>query len=190
MKELLKEYKKTLKQTRIELNRLEKGEAFNYAAPEEKYEFLKTVETDLRFVISWLEKGYQVDAHFRGIQRNDAYYVMRPYDPSIIERYVENRQAHHSFEYVEESYSSIEEMQEQKRIEFEDSLSKEKMVAIRKAKQVLSDFEMQVVLLSEQGRSVREIADMLSVNRMKVQRTKQKCKCVFEDILNSTVLIS
>ena len=77
-------------------------------------------------------------------------------------------------------------MQEQKRIEFEDSLSKEKLYAIRQAKKVLDEFEMQVVLLSEQGRSVREIGEMLGVSHMKIQRTKNKCREKFKEILLSS----
>lgn len=186
MKELLKEYKKTLKQTRNQIRDLENDAAFKYADPQALYEFLKAAQTDLQFAIAWIEKGYQPDAHYRGVQRNDAYYVMRPYDPSIIERYIENDQARGAYEFIEESYENVEEMQEQKRIEFEESLSKEKLCAIHKAKRILDDFEMQVVLLSEQGRSVREIAEMLGVSHMKIQRTKKTCRKKFEGILKET----
>lgn len=183
MKDLLQEYKKTLKETNRELNG--GWENRDLTDCEAYLNTLKSAKGDLEFVIKWLEKGYQPDAHFRGIQRNDAYYVMRSYDPSVIERYMENKQANEPFDYVEESYSSIEEMQEKKRVEFEDNLPPEKMTAIRKAKKELDDFEMQVVLLSEQGRTVREIADMLEVGHMKVQRTKTKCRAKFESILTA-----
>jgi len=179
----LQEYKKTLKATNRELNGGWKNRDLTDC--EAYLNTLKAAKSDLEFVIKWLEKGYQPDAHFRGIQRNDAYYVMRPHDPSIIERYMENKQANEPFDYVEESYSSIEEMQEKKRIEFEDNLPPEKMAAIRKAKKELDDFELQVVLLSEQGRSVREIADILEVCHMRVQRTKTKCRAKFEAILTA-----
>ena len=177
----MQEYKKTLKATNRELNGGWKER--NLTDYDAYLNTLKAAKSDLEFVIKWLEKGYQPNAHFRGIERNDAYYVMRPHDPSIIERYIENKQANKAFEYVEESYASVEEMQEQKRIAFEDALSSEKMAAIRKAKKELDEFEMQVVLLSEQGRSVREIGEMLDVNHMKVQRTKNKCRRKFEDIM-------
>ena len=60
------------------------------------------------------------------------------------------------------------------------------MAAIRKVKKELDDFELQVVLLSEQGRSVREIANMLDVSHMKVQRTKNRCRDKFETIVTAT----
>lgn len=183
LKKLLQEYKKSLKEVNRELNGGWKER--NLTDVEGYCRTFRAMKSDLEFVIKWLEKGYQPDAHYRGIERNDAYYVMRPHDPAILERYMENKQANAPFEFVEESYGSVEEMQERKRVEFEDSLSPEKMAAIRKAKKELDDFEMQVVLLSEQGRTVREIGAMLGVNHMKVQRTKNKCRAKFEAILTS-----
>lgn len=168
-----------------EIRNLENDGTFNYSDPQSYYALLKTAETDLRYVITWLKKGFQPDGHFRGVQRNDAYYVTRPYDPTIIERFMENKQANEAFEFVEKSYTSVEEMQESQRIEFEDSLAPEKMAAIRKAKKELDEFEMQIVLLSEQGRSSREIGEMLGINYKKVQRTKNKCRQKFEEIMQA-----
>lgn len=163
LKDLLQEYKKTLKATNRELNGGWKNRDLTDC--EAYLNTLKAAKSDLEFVVKWLEKGYQPDAHFRGIQRNDAYYVMRSYDPSIIERYIENKQANEPYEDFEKVFECLEDKEEYERICFEDALTWEEAKLFEQAKSVLRNDEKELLILLIQGESQEQIAKYMGVSR-------------------------
>lgn len=143
------------------------------------YEILKDVASDLRFAISWMKKGFQPNAHYRGIERNDAYYVMRPYDPSILERYIENKQAGEPYEDVEEGvYGSQEEKEEMQRIAFEESMTRETAELLERVKVTLTRDEREVLLQLHKKTPQREIAEMVGISQpgiiKMIRRIKKK----------------
>lgn len=147
------------------------------------YEILKDVVSDLRFVISWIKKGFQPNAHYRGIERNDAYYIMRPYDPSILERYIENKQAGEPYEDVEEEvYGNQKEKEEKQRIAFEEKLTREMAELLEKAKDKLTRNEKDILLLLEQKKPQSEIAQMVGVSQQAVSKTIKRIKKKLQEL--------
>lgn len=179
MKELLQEYKKTLKLTRAELRSIE-NDSFKYNDADAYYEVLKASEKDLQFAIAWIEKGFQPDAHYRGVQRNDAYYVMRPYDPSIIERYIENLQANESYELIDKDFANHYEKREHERIMFEENTPNETLELLERAKSTLRSSELDLLKLLQQGKSQSEIAGLIGVSQ---QAVSKRCKAIKKKLL-------
>ncbi len=152
----MQEYRKTLKATNRELNGEWKKRDLKDC--EEYLNTLKAAKRDLEFVVKWLEKGYQPDAHFRGIHRNDAYYLMRPYDPSIIERYIENKQINKAFgEKNEHQY-------------IDEKIDWETQHLLEQATAILRKDECHLLELLSRGESQQRIAEIFCVSQQAISK--------------------
>jgi positive control factor len=80
MKELLLEYKRTLKTT---------NKAYRQATDEEK-KVLSGMISDLEYAIEWIQSGRR-PYNRRGIERKAAYQRERPMDPLIMQNYFANQ---------------------------------------------------------------------------------------------------
>lgn len=199
MKELLEEYNKTLSENNRNIQFNEKR------IKEIKYMFqnaralkvslrkaidlnkeLKTLEqdlvifkaarSDLQFITMWIQTGIQPDGHWRGIEKNDAYYINRLYDPYMMGVLIENKQANEPFEMVEESFSSVEEKEEQERIKFDDSLTRERAQLFYRAKEVLTRNEVEILLFIQEGRSQSEMAKFIGVSQQAISKRIKSIK--------------
>jgi len=199
LKELLKEYRKTLNKNDLDIqsneNRIKKiKDTFQNAhalkvslrkaielnkelkSKEQDLVIFKAAKSDLQFTTKWIKTGVQPDAHWRGIERNDAYYINRPYDPLMMGILIENKQANEPFEMVEESFSSVEEKEEQERIKFDDSLTRERAQLFYQAKEVLTRNEIEILLFIQEGRSQSEMAKFLGVSQQAISKRIKSIK--------------
>ncbi|MFY0521007.1 sigma factor-like helix-turn-helix DNA-binding protein [Lysinibacillus sp. UGB7] len=184
MKRLLQEYRETLNETVKKVNYLEspafksarKKKGLTATKIDEDCTILRAAESNLHFVIEWLERGFQPDAHWRGIEKNDAYYVLRSYDPSMMEVLIENKQANEPYEMIDESLVSIEEKEERERITFEDSLTRGMAGLFEKAKEMLTREEQDILLLLQQEMPQSEIANLIGVSQQAISKRIKRIK--------------
>lgn len=198
MKELLDEYNKTLRKNNKDIQRVEKRieaikETFKNARTfkislrksvdlSKELKILgpdllifKAAKSDLQFITAWIETGIQPNGHWRGIEKNDAYYINRPYDPQMMGVLIENKQANEPFEMIEECFSSVEEKEEQERIRFEDSLTRNTAELFEKAKGMLTRNEIKILLFIQEDRSQSEMAELIGVSQ---QAISKRIKCI------------
>ncbi|MEK3976072.1 sigma factor-like helix-turn-helix DNA-binding protein [Psychrobacillus sp. FSL K6-1267] len=178
MKDLIDEYKESLKITRFQLKGIEveisvakinlqnaRGRRVtNLKAQIDRLEFDKSTYnqmlSSLKYTLEWLENGRR-PGQIRGIEKKDAYYNMRPYDPSIMERYIENKQA-----------SMPWDIEKAERIVF----SKMDGEIVKTVLETLSERERDALLMSLNGKSIREIGCMLEMPRQTVHNTIKRAK--------------
>lgn len=178
MQELLKEYKESLYITRsqkrnieteisIATDNLQNARGRRVPMLKEQIERLKMdksqysqMESSLKYIVEWLETGRR-PGQYRGIEKKDAYYNMRPFDPSVMERYMENKQATLPWDME---------------VEEERTLSKEDGEIVQAVLEKLSEREREALLMNLNGKSIREIACMLEMPRQTVHNTIQRAK--------------
>lgn len=199
MKELLEEYNKTLNRNNLSIqfneNRIKEiKDTFQNARAlkvslkktidlnkelkniEQDLVIFKSAKSDLQFITAWIETGIQPDAHWRGIERNDAYYINRLYDPNMMGILIENKQANEPFEMIEESFSSIEEKEEHERIKFDDSLTRDRAELFEQAKEALTRNEIRILLFIQEGRSQSEMAKFIGVSQQAISKRIKSIK--------------
>gem|GEM_PF-3230151 len=199
MKELLEEYNKTLNRNNLSIqfneNRIKEiKDTFQNARAlkvslkktidlnkelkniEQDLVIFKSAKSDLQFITAWIETGIQPDAHWRGIERNDAYYINRLYDPNMMGILIENKQANEPFEMIEESFSSIEEKEEHERIKFDDSLTRDRAELFEQAKEALTRNEIRILLFIQEGRSQSEMAKFIGVSQQAISKRSKSIK--------------
>ncbi|AFQ57179.1 MULTISPECIES: sigma-70 family RNA polymerase sigma factor [Bacillaceae] len=149
MQDLLFEYKRTLKQTRIQYKPLAEADESVLSAEELKdKKIIRNMITDLEYVTEWLEKGRQPGIR-RAIDRRDVYQRLMIKDPRIIE-----------------SFSSA------MMFEPDGQVSEEDRDRIREALALLTDREKEMFLLHKvECFSYERIADLLGVKKSTVQTT-------------------
>lgn len=178
MQELLKEYKESLNITRFQIKNIEieisiatdslqNARGRRVPMLKEQIDRLKMdksqygqMESSLKYTIEWLETGRR-PGQYRGIEKKDAYYNMRSYDPSVMERYMENKQATLPWD--------MEEAEER-------TLSKEDGEIVKVVLEKLSEREREALLMNLNGKSIREIACMLEMPRQTVHNTIKRAK--------------
>lgn len=178
MQELLKEYKESLNITRFQIKNIEieisiatdslqNARGRRVPMLKEQIDRLKMdksqynqMESSLKYTIEWLETGRR-PGQYRGIEKKDAYYNMRSYDPSVMERYMENKQAILPWD--------MEEAEER-------TLSKEDGEIVKAVLEKLSEREREALLMNLNGKSIREIACMLEMPRQTVHNTIKRAK--------------
>lgn len=199
MKELLKEYQKTLNKNDLKIqtneNRIKKiKDTFQNAhalkvslrkaidlnkelkIKEQDLVIFKAAKNDLQFTTKWIKTGIQPDAHWRGIEKNDAYYISRSYDPYMMGVLIENRQANEPFEMIEENFLSVEEKEEQERIRFDDSLNRDTAELFEQAKEALTRNEIRILLFLQEERSQSEIAELIGVSQQAISKRIKSIK--------------
>jgi len=199
LKELLEEYNKTLNRNNLSIqfneNRIKEiKDTFQNARAlkvslkktidlnkelkniEQDLVIFKSAKSDLQFITAWIETGIQPDAHWRGIERNDAYYINRLYDPNMMGILIENKQANEPFEMIEESFSSIEEKEEHERIKFDDSLTRDRAELFEQAKEALTRNEIRILLFIQEGRSQSEMAKFIGVSQQAISKRSKSIK--------------
>ncbi len=199
MKELLKEYQKTLNKNDLKIqaneNRIKKiKDTFQNAhalkvslrkaidlnkelkIKEQDLVIFKAAKSDLQFTTKWIKTGIQPDAHWRGIEKNDAYYISRSYDPYMMGVLIENRQANKPFEMIEENFLSVEEKEEQERIRFDDSLNRDTAELFEQAKEALTRNEIRILLFLQEERSQSEIAELIGVSQQAISKRIKSIK--------------
>ncbi|MFI8709960.1 sigma-70 family RNA polymerase sigma factor [Bacillus sp. NPDC077411] len=143
MKELIKEYKETLKQ-------LEKTKA---AAVEDK-KIVEGMISDMEYALEWMRKAKQ-PGNKRGIERRAAYQREKACDPLIMQRYLRSTETEYSWD-KQEKESVISEGD---RMALEDALS------------VLRPREKEIYVMSRgYGLTQEKIANYLKVKRTTVQQ--------------------
>jgi positive control factor len=159
MQDLIREYKKTIKQLRRKLQAYtEQAEHSNSDAEDMK--LLRGMIRDLQWSLEWMQTGRQPESR-RGIERRAAYQRERPIDPIHFQRYA-YRQAFQR----EEGVVSNEEMQK-----------------VEEALRVLTPLEREVYVMSRgRGISYAEIAGYLGMKwttvACKIERAERKMvKC-------------
>lgn len=189
LKELLQEYRETLNQTLDQIHRIKMHNyAFTGDEQQEDYEILIAVEADLRHAIKWLEKGYQYDAHWRGVEKLDAYnlgevmqevpklYAKRQLlDPYLMDFYVEDERAQKPFETIDnEDYRTIEDREWDERLDVQEKLIEKGLFdQMEQAKAILCHQEIAILVFHQQGISQEEMAGTLGVTQPAIcQRIK------------------
>ncbi|AFZ90311.1 MULTISPECIES: sigma-70 family RNA polymerase sigma factor [Bacillus] len=152
MEDLLFEYKRTLKETKKWYKQLEEADETVLTSEELKdKKIIRTIITDVEYVIEWLEKGRQPGIR-RAIDRRDAYQRMLIKDPRIIETYSQA-------------------------LMFEPSgnVTEEDRIRLRDALAVLTDREKEMLLLHKaECFSYERIAALLNVKKSTVQTTVKR----------------
>ncbi|HZG10537.1 MAG TPA: sigma-70 family RNA polymerase sigma factor [Kurthia gibsonii] len=154
MKELLLEYKETLKNTKALLNRLKEN-----GACEDDLKNVRSWISNLEFTIKWIRTGRQPGAT-RGIERRAAYDREIPVEPYWIQLNKDEHVQLFEFEETEE---------EQEKTVNKESLVKEIM-------KILDKKERMVFELASKEFSQREIARFLGMPHATVQKIIQRCK--------------
>lgn len=199
MKELLEEYNKTLSENNLNIQFNEKRiKEIQYTFQnahalkislrkaidlnkefknlEQDLVIFKAARSDLQFITTWIKTGIQPDGHWRGIEKNDAYYINRPYDPQMMGILIENKQANEPFEMVEESFSNVEEKEEQERIRFDDSLTRDTAELFEQAKEALTRNEIKILLFIQENRSQSEMAKLIGVSQQAISKRIKSIK--------------
>lgn len=199
MKELLEEYNKTLSETNINVQSKEKrikeikymlqnahalkvslrqaidlNKELKILDPD--LVIFKAAKSDLQFITTWIETGIQPNGHWRGIEKNDAYYINRLYDPQMMGVLIENKQANEPFEMIEDSFSSVEEKEEHERIRFDDSLTRDRAKLFYQAKEALTRNEIKILLFIQEGRSQSEMAKFIGVSQQAISKRIKSIK--------------
>lgn len=154
MDELLLEYRKTLKETRALLNRLQANGAF-----EEDIANVRSWIGSLEFAIKWMRTGRQPKAT-RGIERRARYEREIPIDPYFMQLNKDREVALFEFEETKE--------------EREKKVNKESLV--KEIMRILDKKEQMVFELAAKEFSQREIAKLLNMPHATVQKIIQRCK--------------
>lgn len=178
MQELLKEYKESLSITRFQMksieieisiatNNLQNARGRRVPMLKDQIERLKMdksqysqMESSLKYTIEWLETGRR-PGQYRGIEKKDAYYNMRSFDPSVMERYIENKQATMPWD-----------NEKAERVVF----SKIDGEIVRTVLETLSERERDALLMNLNGKSIRDIGSMLEMPRQTVHNTIKRAK--------------
>lgn len=190
MKDLLQEYKRSLKLTRQERGILESGEISNCSNPEDYLEMLKAAEEDLRFAIVWIQNGYNAKSHYRGAEKKDAYHVGSNYidsakhytstsaiDPGMMEFYLSDERAQSPFiNIINEDNRTIEDKELDELLDFRESLNDEVARLLEAAKAVLSQKEIDILLFTQQGIAQEEMAEMLGISQQAISKRIQSIK--------------
>lgn len=190
MKDLLQEYKRSLKLTRQERGILESGEISNCADPQEYFEMLKAAEEDLRFAIVWMQNGYNVKSHYRGAEKKNAYRIGSNYiestkhyastsavDPSMMEFYLSDYRAQMPFEnIINEDDRTIEDKELDELMDFRESLTDKVAQQLEEARSSLSQREIDILLFTQQGMAQEEMAEMLGISQQAISKRIQSIK--------------
>lgn len=199
MKELLKEYNKTLSETNLNIQfnekrvkeikyMLQNAHALKVSlrkaidlnkelkSLDSDLMIFKAARSDLQFITTWIETGIQPNGHWRGIEKNDAYYIKRLYDPQMMGVLIENKQANEPFEMIEESFSSVEEKEEHECIRFDDSLTRDRAKLFYQAKEALTRNEIKILLFIQEGRSQSEMAKFIGVSQQAISKRIKSIK--------------
>lgn len=154
MKELLLEYKDTLKNTKELLNRLKINDG-----SEEDMKIVRSWISNLEFTIQWIRTGRQPGTT-RGIERRAAYEREIPVEPYWIQLNRDEEVPLFKFEETEE--------------EKERTLNKESIV--KEIMKTLCEKERMVFELAAKEFSQREIARLLNIPHPTVQKIIERCK--------------
>lgn len=154
MNELLLEYRKTMKETRALLNRLQANEAF-----EEDIANVRSWISSLEFAIKWMRTGQQPKAT-RGIERRAGYEREIPIDPYFMQLNKDREVVLFEFEETKE--------------EREKKVNKESLV--KEIMRILDKKERMVFELAAKEFSQREIAKLLNMPHATVQKILERCK--------------
>lgn len=199
MKELLKSYRQSLHETleQIELltspvsknARTKKG--FDQSQTEKSIEMLKAAEIDIRFAIKWLEKGYQYDAHWRGIEKSDAYNLgeiaqempksrttKRLVDPYLMDYYIEDEKARRPFEMVDAEDVRADEGKEwDERLDAREKLLRKGLFEkMEQVKNSLCHIEIDILIARLQKIPQEETAQALGVSQQAVSKRIKSIK--------------
>lgn len=194
MKELLQEYKDSLQLTLHEISLLETGRHFKSDVhkrikdPAAYFEVLKAAESDLRFVIGWIEKGS--NTHYRGVEKRDAYNVgsndferekkyqtIHAMDHMLMEYFIEDKQSQQPFETViNEDDRTIEEKEACAETQFEMSISYGTERLYNAALKILIPIEKQILMLHLLCKSQEEIAEMIGTTQQAVSKRIKRIK--------------
>lgn len=154
MKELLLEYKETLKNTKALLNRLKEN-----GACEDDLKNVRSWISNLEFTIKWIRTGRQPGAT-RGIERRAAYDREIPVEPYWIQLNKDDQVDLFDLEVSED--------------ENERTINKENLV--KEIMKSLDKKERMVFELAAKEFSQREIAKLLNMPHATVQKIIQRCK--------------
>ena len=199
MKELLKSYRQSLHETLDQIEFLTSPASENARATkgldelqEERYiGILKAAETDIRFAIKWLEKGYQYDAHWRGVEKLDAYNlgeaipvvpklrtIKRLADPYLMDYYIEDERAQQPFEIVDtEDYRTDEEREWDEQLDAkEKSLRKGLFDKMEQVKNSLCHIEIDILIARLQDVPQEEMAKALGISQQAISKRFKSIK--------------
>ncbi|MEK4494483.1 sigma factor-like helix-turn-helix DNA-binding protein [Ureibacillus sp. FSL W8-0352] len=172
MKELLKEYRRTLRETiEIQNSLIERiNQVNNIPKNKRDYELLHSLQEDLKIVrswisnlyysISWLKTGRQ-PGNTRGIERRAAYEREIPFDPYWIQLKKED-------DYITCEFNEEEES------DFKQNLVIEMI-------KPLNQKEKEIFELAANDFSIREISNYLHIPKSTVSDTLKRCKRKIEN---------
>jgi len=110
------------------------------------------IQGNLEYALSWLKNGHAPGVT-RGIERRAAYEREKPFDPLLMQRYF--RSAQPVFPWDTESK--------------ENMITPSERIVLDKAMSLLTERELEVLLLKSKGHSQYEIAKFLNITRSSVQ---------------------
>ncbi|MBJ8205502.1 sigma-70 family RNA polymerase sigma factor [Bacillus cereus] len=144
MKDLIKQYKKTLKQLEESKN----------CATEKDVEIISEMITDIEYSLEWMCTAKK-PGNRRGIERRAAYEREKPCDPLLMQRYVRSTEMQ-AYEWDTEVKESV--ISEWDRIQLEDALS------------TLTEREKEIYVMSRgYGFTQDKISNYLKLQRTTVQ---------------------
>ena len=200
LKKLLKTYRESLNDTTEQIQYLlSTAYKSGYTADEikEDYVLLVAIKADLEFIVKWLEMGYQHDAHWRGIEKSDAYNlgefvasvpkirnIKRPVNPRLIDCYFEDKRAQQFFDNVtNEDTRTIEEKEQDEILDAKEKVIKKGLfIKLEQAQQVLSPDDIYMLLAYQQGVSQEEMAEELKITQQAVSKRIKSIKKKLESI--------
>lgn len=162
MKELIKQYKETLKQ--LELSKKD--------ATEKDAEIIGEMISDIEYAIEWMCTAKK-PGNRRGIERRAAYQRERPCDPLLMQRYTRST-VMPVYEWDTEAKESV--ISEWDRIQLEDALS------------TLTEREKEIYVMSRgHGFTQEKISNYLGVKRTTVQEYLKRADKKIGERLNGSL---